>query len=207
MTPRFSHGLDLLKLLRQRLATMLALHREHRAHFLNLCWRRQGAMMAGMALLSTRFALALFSPPALPRLPHQPIGGWWFGRVSGIPLARCQLPLQIRDLLFSVGDLFFGISDLLLGIGDLLIPFRYRSWSLSISCCCRSTCRCSSSRLGGCGCACRLGFACLLLARRAAHTFIQAKMTYFRTKVQKNRQRYLNCYLLHNRSWGRRPRF
>jgi hypothetical protein len=40
-------------------------------------------------------------------------------------LARCQLPLQIRDLFFGIGNLFFGISDLLLGIGDLLIPFRY----------------------------------------------------------------------------------
>ena len=130
MTLRLSHGLDLLDLLRQRLATMLALHRQHRAHFLNLFG--QGAVMAGMALLATRFALTLFSPPALPRLPRQSIGGWWFGRVSGIRLARGQLPLQIGDLLFRIGDLIFRIgnllfriSDLLLGIGDLLIPFRY----------------------------------------------------------------------------------
>jgi len=40
-------------------------------------------------------------------------------------LARCQLPLQIGDLLFGFANLFFGISDLLLGIGNLLIPFRY----------------------------------------------------------------------------------
>jgi hypothetical protein len=125
VTLHFSHGLDLLKLLRQRLATMLALHRQHRVHFLNLFWRSQGAVMAGMALLPTRLALALFSPPALPRLPRQSIGGRWFGRVSGILLARCQLPLQIRDLFFGIGDLFLGIRDLLLGIGDLLIPFRY----------------------------------------------------------------------------------
>jgi len=111
VTLRFSHSLDLIELLRQRLATMLAFHRQHRAHFLNLFWRSQGTVMAGMALLSTRFALALFSPPALSRTPCQSIGGWWLGRVGGILLARCQLPLQIGDLLF--------------GIGDALIPFRY----------------------------------------------------------------------------------
>jgi hypothetical protein len=110
VTLRFSRGPDLLELLRQRLATMLALHRQHGAHFLNLFWRSQGAAMAGMAL-SARFALALFSPPALPRTSRQPIGGWRFGRVGGILLACRQLPLWI--------------GDLLLGIGDLLIPFRY----------------------------------------------------------------------------------
>jgi hypothetical protein len=109
VTLRFSHGLDLLQLLRQRLPTMLALHRQHRAHLLNLFWRNQGAVMAGMALLSTRFALALFSPPALPRLPGQSIGGWWFGRVSRILLACCQLPFQIRDL-FSASAICFSES-------------------------------------------------------------------------------------------------
>src|SRR6267154_5600612 len=118
VTLHLSHGLDLLELLRQRLTTVLAFHRQHRSHFLNLLYRSHGAVMAGMALLSTRFALALFSPPALSRTPRQPIGGWWFGRVGGILLARCQLPLQIGDLLFGVGDILFAP-------GYLLIPFRY----------------------------------------------------------------------------------
>ena len=74
--------------------------------------------MAGMALLSTRFALALLSPPALPRTPRQAIGGWWLGRVGGILLARRQLALQIGDLLFGIGNLMFAV-------GDLLIPFCY----------------------------------------------------------------------------------
>jgi hypothetical protein len=40
-------------------------------------------------------------------------------------LARCQLPLQIADLLFGIGDLLIPFRYLLFGIGDLLIPFRY----------------------------------------------------------------------------------
>jgi hypothetical protein len=75
-------------------------------------------MMAGMALLSTRFALTLFPPPALPRIPSQSVGGRRFGGVGGILLAR-------RQLSFQIGDLFFGVGDLLFGVGDLPIPIGY----------------------------------------------------------------------------------
>ena len=69
--------------------------------------------MARVTFLPTRFAFALFPPPALPRLPGQSAGGRRFGRVGGILLARRQLPLQIGDPLFSVGDLPIPIGNLL----------------------------------------------------------------------------------------------
>jgi len=125
VTLHLSHRPNLLGLPRQRLATMPAFHRQHRAHFLDLFGRSQGAVMAGMALLSTRFALTLLPPSALPRIPGQSIGGRRFGRVSGILLARRQLPFQIGDLPFGIGDLPFGIGDLPFGIGDLPIPISY----------------------------------------------------------------------------------
>ena len=71
-------------------------------------------MMAGMALLPARFALALFPAPALPRIPRQSIGGRGFGGVGGILLAGRQLALQISDLLFGFANLLFALGDLLL---------------------------------------------------------------------------------------------
>jgi len=119
VTLHFSHRPHLLGLLRQRLATMLALHRQYRTHFLDLFGRSQRAVMAGMTFLTAHFALALLAPPALPRLPSHSIGGRRLGRVGGILLARRQLPLQIGDLLFGVGDLPLGVGDLPFVLGYL----------------------------------------------------------------------------------------
>ena len=119
VTLHFSHRSNLLGLLRQRLATMLACHRQYRTHFLDLFWRSQRAVMTGMTFLPAHFALALLAPPALSRLPGQAIGGRRLGRVGGILLARRQLPLQIGDLLFGVGDLPLGVGDLPFVLGYL----------------------------------------------------------------------------------------
>src|ERR1039457_6458662 len=59
-----------------------------------------------------------------------------------------------------------------------------RSFSISRRCC--STCRCSSSQLGGCACECRLAFTCLLLARRAALAFIHPTVHDHAPNVQQN---------------------
>jgi len=130
VTLHFSHRSNLLGLLRQRLATMLACHRQYRTHFLDLFWRSQRAVMTGMTFLPAHLALALLAPPALSRLPGQAIGGRRLGRVGGILLARRQLPFQIGDLLFSVGDLSLGVSGLLLGVGDL--PFGVGNLSFAL---------------------------------------------------------------------------
>src|SRR5208283_1919807 len=116
----FSHRLHLLGLLRQRVATMLAFHRQHRTHFLDLFGGSQRAVMAGMALLPTRFALALLPTPARPRIPSQSIRRRRLRRVGGILLACRQLALQI-------GDLLFGLANLLFAFGDLLFAFGYLS--------------------------------------------------------------------------------
>src|ERR1017187_8827998 len=81
--------------------------------------------------------------------------------------------------------------------------------------CCRPTCRCSSSRLGGYACECRLPPACSLLARRAALAFIHPTLNYSASIVQQNRLGSLNgpktkglnsCVLVFAGSQGRSPR-
>ncbi len=104
---------------------MLAFLRQHRTHFLDLFGGSQRAVMAGMALLPARFALALFPAPALPRIPRQSIGGRGLGGVGGILLAGRQLALQISDLLFGFANLLFALGDLLLALGDLLLALSY----------------------------------------------------------------------------------
>jgi hypothetical protein len=71
---------------------------------------------------------------------------------------------------------------------------RSDTWSrsFSISHCCRSTCRCSSSRLGGGPYERRLALDCWL-ARRAALAFIHHTLNYSARFVQENRSGHLNC--------------
>src|SRR5208283_2171746 len=54
----------------------------------------------------------------------QMVGRRRFGRVAGIFPARCQLPLQISNLLLLIGNLFFSFRDLFLLFGDLLFSLR-----------------------------------------------------------------------------------
>ena len=111
MTLGFPGGLDLIELLGQSAATMRALFGQHRAYFLYLLWQDQGAVPAGVALLSSRFSFTLLTPSAGPRFTGQPIGRRRLGGIGGILLANCQLPFEIGDLLF--------------GVGNLQIPFGY----------------------------------------------------------------------------------
>src|SRR5260370_34662192 len=78
-------------------------------------------MMPRVSGLGTRFPLALALSAARSRLPSKSIRRRWLGRVSRVLFPPCQLPLQIRDLLFGVSDLLFGVSDLLFGVSDLLL--------------------------------------------------------------------------------------
>jgi len=103
--------------LRQCGSTVLALQRQDLLCPIRLL--HSWPFLSYVSRLPARLAPTLFprrAPAAL--FAREAVRGRRLRGISGVFLARCQLPFQI-------GDLLFGIGNLLLGVGDLLIPFRY----------------------------------------------------------------------------------
>lgn len=68
--------------------------------------------MPWMSRLAAGFPFAFMRAATRALLAGQSVGRRWFGGVGGVPLAQCQLPLQIGDLLIAFGDLSVALSDL-----------------------------------------------------------------------------------------------
>ena len=120
MPPHRADGFGLFQLLWQGMPALEALRRQHEPDLIDSIGGSERPMRSAMTGLAAYFALAFLSPAPLAGFAGEAIGGRGLGGSSGILPAKCQLPLQIGDLLFGVGDLLVFLDDLLVFLSELL---------------------------------------------------------------------------------------
>ena len=123
MTVDLTDGLDPFRLLRQLVATMLALRWQDRDKVIYSLRLHQRAMAPIVACLTARLTFALLPFLSLPLVPSHAVGGGGLGRVGGVLLAGSQLTLQIGDLLVLFRDGLVFVRKVLVFVPDLFLSF------------------------------------------------------------------------------------
>jgi hypothetical protein len=100
------------------MSALPALNGQYRPNLIDSFWRRQWPTGSGVAGLTARLALALFSAAMFSWFARQSIRGGRLGRSRGILHAQRQLAFQIGDLLAGVGDFLGRVGEFLFFAGE-----------------------------------------------------------------------------------------